>query len=238
MLSRFVNKLGVLLLATMLFSCFSFMDLTNSASANPEKGRINGKLQFIIHVPKEELDKIPADKKERMKQEPKNGTVVDLPDGSRNIVLYPPNFEVFVDGKSVKTDKEGNFPINSSKNSVELEIKFGKTVIEKQKFDLSKEGRQVVFTVEKDIRKIMENMSNTEVSKGEIGVQARIPCLDDNGGSRCTAFIDSDCYYALIWFTKLECWQEAMDDTEANLWCNGTRNCSPSMGHSQYRHCH
>lgn len=71
-----------------------------------------------------------------------------------------------------------------------------------------------------------------------MGAQAAVPCLNDNGGSSCNAFIDSDCFYALLWFTKLECYQEAMDDTEANLWCNGKRNCSPSMGHSQSRHCH
>lgn len=87
------------------------------------------------------------------------------------------------------------------------------------------------------------SMDNT----GTITIQSHksphIPCNDYNGVDSdgrhvhdWTHFKGSDCYWVFaVWMRTPQCALDKWDSTE---YCDGTRNCSPAMGHPTKFHWH
>jgi hypothetical protein len=83
---------------------------------------------------------------------------------------------------------------------------------------------------------------------GVVHSAAYVPCLDYNGPfgncvnyssgfGRYQNFVASDCDYA--WGNYGYCWADMVGgDDSGGRYCNGTKNCSPLIGHSSYHHCH
>ncbi|GAB6935649.1 hypothetical protein JCM14720_15700 [Calditerricola yamamurae] len=202
---------------------------------------LTGKVEIVLNIPKEEMENLSHDNKMKLNDQ-NYGRFIELSDGNGKIVLNPPNWEVGVGDMKVLIDKNGHFHIkNIYENEVDVVLYFNNIEMIRRKWNFKEDGHHILLTIEKDVSQIAKKMShstNHRNTDSEVNTTAYIPCLDDNGGDDCKGFLLSDCYYALVTFAQPWCWQEAIMDTETNKWCNGTRNCSPNIGHSQWHHCH
>lgn len=143
------------------------------------------------------------------------------------------------------TDKKGNYRLTDlSEGEHTLTVSFRDEVLSTESVIVQRDRvrKKNIYAVHFDLDKAFK-MGQSE----GVTTQSHLPCLDCNGpwgdckkpghvignqwGSGGLNFVLSDCDQA---YFRAGCWR----DHTRYRYCNGSRNCSPMIGHSSYHHCH
>ncbi|SFA56749.1 hypothetical protein SAMN05192569_10796 [Parageobacillus thermantarcticus] len=255
-LSKRTKNLSVLFVAVFLFFSLITISVKSFTYAKEKDLTLNGQVTFGISLddaPKDLIDNMKQDgvhfigkyKKEGIALNPQ-GLTININDSNGNTVstLHPDVNGLF---ESPQLDL-GKYEINvlyGEKTIYTDKVKVGnkKTYQFKALIPLKNFLDEMHPAIDENDNHNDNSMDNTGTITILSHKSPHIPCNDYNGVDSdgrhvhdWTHFKGSDCYWVFaVWMRTPQCALDKWDSTE---YCDGTRNCSPAMGHPTKFHWH